>query len=355
MRGMLLIGAATLASVTGAAPTRAITVPAGVRYATVARGVGTPTNIAFDPAGGMWITSGAGGPLASDGVWYVRRPGMTPVHAVSGLHTALGLTWLGGTLYVTSVRTPRFGQVTALTGFNGHGFRTSKTILSHLPIGRHTVDTILPGPGNRLYLGIGSEFDNRTSTRKLAGTVVSFGPTGRGLRIEAAGLRNPYGLAFIGGTSRLLVTDNGRDDLGAFSPPDELDLVPASGPAPDFGFPACYDQGGAACAGKRQALVHFAAHASSDGLAVTKDWGGQGLSAFIAENGSSFPANPTGNDVIQVRLRTHPGGVYTASKTTFARGFAKGDPLGAAIGHDGRLYVTLFNSGTVVRFQPPAG
>jgi len=101
--------------------------------------------------------------------------------------------------------------------------------------------------------------------------------------------------------------------------------------------------------------VHFAAHASSDGLAVTKDWGRQGLSAFIAENGSSFPAHPTGNDVIQVLLRAHPGGVYTASKTTFARGFAKGDPLGAAIGHDGALYVTLFNSGTVVRFQPPAG
>jgi hypothetical protein len=63
-------------------------------------------------------------------------------------------------------------------------------------------------------------------------------------QLVAAGI--PY--AFIPRTASLLVTDDGRDDLGPSRPPDELNLVrDVTRTAPDFGFPACSDLGGPAC------------------------------------------------------------------------------------------------------------
>ena len=126
--------------------------------------------------------------------------------------------------------------------------------------------------------------------------MLSFLPSGKKVRLEATGLRNPYGLAFIPHTSTLLITDNGRDDLGAFKPPDELDAIDVSGPVKNFGFPHCYGQGGPSCHGTVPALVRFGAHASSDGIAVTSN----GKTAYVAENGSSFAANPTGSDVQKI-------------------------------------------------------
>ena len=78
-------------------------------------------------------------------------------------------------------------------------------------------------------------FDNHGPS---SGRIVSFRPSGAGLKLEATGLRNPFGLAFSD-DGRLLVTDNARDDLGAFRPPEELDAFDPAGPLPDFGFPGC--------------------------------------------------------------------------------------------------------------------
>ena len=328
-----------------AAAVAAIHAPSGVHVSTVVRNVPWPTNITFDPAGGVWMTSSSGGPLASDGVWYARRGSHTAVHVAGGYHSALGLRWIGGSLYVAHAVGPSTGRVSQLSGFNGHRFTHARTAVSHLKIGRHQVDTIVPGPDGRIYVGVGSVEDNRGTP----GRIVSFRPGGAGLRLEATGLRNPYGLAFVPGTSRLLVTDNGRDDLGLNRPPEELDAFDVNAGLPDFGFPGCYDQGGAACRGKVGPIATFAAHASSDGLAITRRWGRRGLTAFVAENGSSF-ANATGSDVRIVRLGR---GGRTASQRLFASGFTTHDPLGAAIGPDGALYVTLFRSGGVVRFSQP--
>src|ERR671915_437088 len=98
------------------------------------------------------------------------------------------------------------------------------------------------GPGGRLFLGVGSEFDAQRSPHRLSGTVVSFRPSGGGLRAEARGLRNPYGLAFIPGTRRLLVSEHGRDDLGLRAPPEEVNVVRTPGRARWFGFPECWGQ-----------------------------------------------------------------------------------------------------------------
>ena len=331
----------------------AITTPPAIRVSTVATGIGRPTNIVLGKAGSLWVTSAGYAPAASDGVW-ARLPGRRPRQVIRGLDTALGLRWLRGELYVSHrvrVRGRLAGRVTAYSRFDGRRFRRRRVVLPALPVGLHNLDSILAGPGGRLYLGVGSVGNARRGRSRLSAAVVSFLPSGRGLRVEARGLRNPYGLALIPGTRDLLITDNGRDDLGPRRPPEEVNLLRLGrrGPPPSFGFPACWGQGGRACRGQVPALARLPAHAVPGGVAVARRFGRYGLSAFVALNGSDYPGAPAGADVVRLALRRRGGG-YRATVRPFARGFARHEPLGVALGRNGALYVTLYGSGRVLRF-----
>jgi glucose/arabinose dehydrogenase len=290
-----------------------------------------PTNLAFDRRGGLWVTSGSRGRSASDGIWYVPRGGR-PRHVARGFLAALGLTWAGDRLYVSHITSARNGRVTELAGFTGSAFKRRRTVIDGIRVGENTMGPIVQGPDGRLFVKAGSVSDSGGPV----GRVLSFTPAGHRPILEASGLNSEYGLAFAG--RRLLVTDTGRNDLGPFRPREELDVFDPSGPVVDFGYPGCYGQGGRACKRTRKPLATFPPHAASSGVAVAGDV------AYVAENGSAFNKNPTGSDVVRVDLRT-------GRSTVFWRSPVKHDPLGAAIGSDGDLYVTLYVSGKVVRFH----
>src|SRR5215212_1965897 len=293
----------------------------------------------------------------ADGVWLVPRRGARPRQVVSGLFSALGLTWHRGELYVSHIvphatfATRHTGRVVAYSGFDGRRFARSRVVVDGLPVGRHRVDSIVAGPAGRLYLGVGSESDHDPSSSPLAGTVVSFRPGGGGLRVEARGLRNPYGLAVAPG-GRLLVSEHGRDDLGLHEPPDELNLVSPRGGARSYGFPGCWGQGGAACHGTVGALARLAPHSAPGAVVVARRFGRWGPSAFVTRFGSTFRANPTGGDVVRVPL-ANLGRRRTAPVRRFATGFGHQEPLRAALGPGGALYVSLWKSGRIVRLVPP--
>ena len=302
---------------------------------TVANGIPQPTNIAFDPRGGMWVTSSGYATKPSDGVWYVRRPGARPQHVVRGLFTALGLTWVRGELLVSHVtpyatRAPRHvGRVTAFSRFSGGRFGRSRVVVDGLVTGLHRVDSLALGPRGRVYLGQGSVRDHDGPP----GRVVSFSPRGGAVKTEATGLRNPYGLAFVPGTSTLFVSEHGRDDLGLRRPPEELNVLDVSRRVVDFGFP-----GG----GGRGPLVELPAHAAPGAVAIGR-WRRK-LTLFVTEFGSSF-SPPTGGRIVQVPLSAGGG-----RPRTFAR-LGRHEPLGLALGPDGALYVTLWPSGRVLRYR----
>jgi glucose/arabinose dehydrogenase len=330
----------------------AIRGPKGIDVQKVARGLGHPTAIAFDPAGGIWTTSAQYGVSPSDGVWHVRRRGARARHVVRNLNTALGLTWFRGKLYVSHV-TPYSasagsykGRVTVFSRFNGRRFKRRRTVIKGLPTGQHRVNNIVPGPGGRLYLGVGTAGDARAGSR-YGGTVVSFRPGGGGLRIEARGLRNPFGLAFAPDGATLFVSDNGRDDLGNSRPPEELNRFAVAGGAPHFGFPRCWGFDGGRCAGTRPPFAELAPHSAVGGVAVVERFGRFGPSAFVSEHGSTIASPPTGSVVRRVPL----GGRRSRDRR-FARGFKRYEPLGLAIGPGGALYVTLHRSGRLLRFVP---
>lgn len=318
----------------------------------VARGLGHPNNIAFDSAGGIWMTSAQYGISPSDGVWYVKRRGARPRHVVRGLNTALGLTWFRGKLFVSHVvpysasAGSYTGRVTAYSRFNGRRFKRKRTVIKGIPTGQHRLNSVVPGPGGRLYMGVGSAGDAYAGSR-YGGTVVSFKPRGGGLRIEARGLRNPYGLAFAPDGKTLLVSDNGRDDLGNNRPPEELNQFDVTGPVPHFGFPHCWGRGGGRCGGTRPPLAELAPHSAVGGVAAVPRFGRFGPSAFVAEHGSTIASPPTGSVVRRVPL-----GSERSDDVRFATGFRRYEPLGLAVGPGGALYVTLHSSGRLIRFVP---
>lgn len=330
----------------------AIRGPKGIKVQNVARGLGHPTAIAFDPAGGIWTTSAQYGVSPSDGVWYVKRRGARARHVVRSLNTALGLTWFRGKLFVSHVvpysasNRTYTGRVTAYSRFNGRRFKRRRTVVKGIPTGQHRLNAIVPGPGGRLYLGVGSAGDAYAGSR-YGGTVVSFKPGGGGLRIEARGLRNPYGLAFAPDGATLLVSDNGRDDLGNNRPPEELNRFVVTGPAPHFGFPRCWGSGGGRCGGTRAPFAELAPHSAVGGVAAVEQFGRFGPSAFVAEHGSTIASPPTGGVVRRVPLRAG-----RSDDVRFARGLRRHDPLGVLLGPGGALYVTLHASGRLIRFVP---
>lgn len=336
--GAVLAAMAGLASCTqsSTAPHSVTSTDAGVPLhapapTVVASGLHFPVDIAFDSRGGLWFTSSL--PHAqnpTDGIWYIP-PGGQPRQVVNGL-AAAGLLWVGNSLYVASITPAGTGEITVFGGFNESRFTSQRVRLDGLTVGSHVIGSIALGPDGRLYIGTGAAGDHSGPS----GTVLSFAPGNGNPVLKATGLRSAYGLAFYG--QLLLVTDTGRDDLGPFRPPEELNEFNPAGPVVNFGFPGCYGQGGAACAGTRPPLVSFAAHATPTAVAVKGDV------AFVVENGSSFVQNPSGSDIQRVDLRT-------GQHTVFWHSPVKHDPVGVVIGPNGNLYVTLIASGEIIEFK----
>ncbi len=340
----------------GGAQAGAVGLPEGSKLRRVTAGVAQPTNLAFDRAGRLWITSAGHQTAPSDGVWVVPRRGGKPVHVVSGLFSALGLAWHRNELFVSHV-TPyatrasrHVGRVVAFSGFDGRRFARRRVVIDGIPTGLHRVDSLAAGRDGRLYLGVGSQTDAGPATARLAASVISFRRDGTGVKVEARGLRNPYGLAFLPDGRTLAISDEGRDDLGLDRPPEELNLIDTRKGPVDFGHPVCHEQGGRACAGTRRARVRLPPHSAAAGVAVAKAFGGLGPSAFVALFGSSFDARPTGGEVVRIPLRR---GRPVRRSLPFARDLGRQQPLGLAVGPDGDLYVTLWKSGRVIAITAP--
>jgi len=292
----------------------------------VASRVPFPEAVAFDGHGGLWVASATLGRAPSEGVWYVP-PGGHPRHV--GLTGATALLWHGNQLYEADITNPGTGRVSLLEGFSGNGFAHRRVLVDHVSVGSRTIGSIVAGADGRLFIGTGAVGDQGP-----AGHILSFAPSGGTPEVVATGLRTDLGLAFWG--PRLLITVNGPD-LAANSP-DELQSFEPGGRVVNFGFPKCYGQGGAACAGFPAPLVKLPSHSTPEGVVVKDDV------AYVADYGSSLPQSPAATQILRIDLKTGHVNVFWRSPV-------KGDLIGLALGPDGNLYVPLTISGKVVRFD----
>jgi glucose/arabinose dehydrogenase len=291
----------------------ALHVPAGYHASVYASGLEHPTAMAFGPDGRLYVSEDAGRIVS------VARGTSRPRTFRAGLTVPLGLVWRGRTLYVAES-----GRVEA---FGLRGGR--RVVLRGLPFGRHQQDAIVNGPDGRLYLGSGSTCDACTEKDPRSATILSFRPDGSGLRVVARGLRNPYGLAFVG--KMLYATVNGRDDLGDGEP---AEMVIRVRPGADFGWPACWPSYALRrlvgnCAGVTPPVAYLEPHSSADGIA---SWHGD---LFVTEWGE-YLAHRHGRVLVRIRR---------GRASTFATGFDH--PLAVAVGPAGDLLVADWGRGVV--------
>jgi glucose/arabinose dehydrogenase len=305
----------------------------GLKASVYARGLPTVAAFTFDPEGRLWVATADYTDHGRDGLWVITAAGAPPVEVVPGLHTPLGLLWYQDSLYVASA-----GQVDAYASFDGTGFEAHRNVLT-LPAEVGEVNQIVASPDGRLLMGISSPCDHCATTVAPSAAIVSFRPDGTDLQTYSSGIRAPVGLAFFPDTSDLFVTMNQRDDLGARTPGDWLALVRAG---QSWGFPACYGQGGSACAGVPQPTAVLDKHAAVSGIAmVTRQFGkSAGTAAIVAEWAVG--------KLQRVALR-RAGSSYRATVSAFVTGVK--NPVPVVLGPDGALYVGDWATGTVYRIR----
>jgi glucose/arabinose dehydrogenase len=297
----------------------AIHLPAGYHASVYASGLEHPTAMSFGPDGRLYVAED-GGAIVS-----VSRGTRSPRRFAKNLLVPLGLLWRGRTLYVAES-----GKVEALTPAGGR-----RTVVAGLPFRLHQQDAIVAGPDGRLYLGSGSTCNACLEQDRRSAAILSFRTDGSDLRVVATGLRNPYGLLFVGKT--LYATVNGRDDLGQDEP---AEMVVNVRQGADFGWPACWPGYAlrkliGACRGVTPPVAYLEPHSSADGIA---SWRGD---LFVAEWGE-YLSNVHGRRVVRV-ARGHV--------TSFATGFDH--PLALLVDPSGDLLVADWGRGVIYAIRQP--
>ncbi len=333
----LLAGCGSTAAVRPAAKLTAIGAglhgPKGLTAHVYAQGPPTTATFTFDPQGRLWLTAAGLESHTRDGVYLVPRAGAHPVRIVSGLDDPLGLAWFDNRLYVSSV-----GRVDEYGAFNGRSFAQHATVLDG-PLAGAENNLLVMAPDGRFVMGVSATCDHCRPASKWSGSIVSFRPDGRDLRLYASRVRAPVGLAYFPGTSDLFATLNQRDDLGARTPGDWLAVIDEG---QDWGFPGCYGQGGPACAGVPRPLAVLDKHGAVGGIAITTGQLGAsiGTSALVTEWNAA--------KVQRVALARSAAG-YEGTVTPFLTGIER--PLAIALAPDGSLLVGDWETGTIYRIS----
>src|SRR5262249_32010041 len=105
--------------------------------------------------------------------------------------------------------------------------------------GQHTTRTLGLGPDGRIYVTAGSSCNFCVESDARRAAMMRYESDGTGETIYARGLRNSVDFAWHPVTGELWALDNGGDDLGDESPPEEINVVQSGA---DYGWPDCISQ-----------------------------------------------------------------------------------------------------------------
>ncbi len=222
------------------------------------------------------------------------------------------------------------------------------------------------GPDGRLYVSIGAPC-NICEVDGLEGTIIRLTPGGGRPEIFASGIRNSVGFDFHPTTGELHFTDNGADNMGDDSPPDEFNRAPRKGLW--FGYPHFGGGRDRTPDFKNDPLpetavfpeIDFGAHVASLGVSFYR--GRQfpesyRLDAIVAQHGSWNRSVPDGYRLVRIHFdkRTH----RAVSKEIFVDGWLRdglswGRPVDVKEMSDGSLLVSDDKLGVIYRitYSPP--
>jgi glucose/arabinose dehydrogenase len=159
---------------------------------------------------------------------------------LSGLKQPFGMLLIGNHFYIGNTNAlVRYTYETGATKITSKGEK-----LLDLPDGktnRHWTRNLIANKDNsKIYIAVGSGTDHAEKgleNDKLRADILEVNPDGTGMRVYAAGLRNPVGMGWAPGTETLWTSVNERDELGDNLVPDYLTSVKENG---FYGWPFCY-------------------------------------------------------------------------------------------------------------------
>jgi glucose/arabinose dehydrogenase len=261
-----LVATATAASGPPPPPTGA----KGVKVQQVATGLNTPTSFA---SGGGNLFEGDGGAETSkvpNGGVYLLKGG-TATKLTGSPQFVAGLAWHKGTLYVSGGTITATGpkwQLLAWSGWNGTTFTKQKAIYT-APKKFDGFNGLAIGPDGRLYVGVDVGLTDNNDHGPANKTpylydILSIQTNGKGLKVFATGIRQPWQFAFAKGSAAPFVSDLGQDK-GATKPPDFVLKVHKGD---NYGFPACTQMVASKCKGFTKPFKEFSPHTDIMGLAI---------------------------------------------------------------------------------------
>jgi glucose/arabinose dehydrogenase len=289
----------------------------GNKVEVVGTGVPTPTAFAF---AGSTVFAGSGPNEQSGGpggLFTVADGKATKVPDTPPI--VFGLAWKSNKLYVSTGPT-----IVALEGWNGTAFSKETLVYANKKKGFPGFNGLAFGPEGRLYAGLAlnPKYDHSADPFKPSQAVVSMTAAGKGFKVVAEGLRQPFQLAFPKGSKYPYVTVLGQDK-GGKAPNDE---VVVAKPGTNYGFPTCtwiLPKQEKACEGFDEPAIFLPPHSSPMGIGTIGNtlyvslFGGTGKGPEVIEMSTKGQPQPllTGFAAPVIALGVNHGNVYVGDLT----------------------------------------
>jgi hypothetical protein len=126
------------------------------------------------------------------------------------------------------------------------------------------------GPDGRLYVGVAVQGTNNNdhgpaNTSPYLYSILTMKDNGKGLKVFATGIRQPWQMAFAPGSTSPFVSALGQDKPGNLNPPDFVLKVRQGD---NYGFPQCTQVVAKKCNGYAKPFKLFAPHSNIMGMAI---------------------------------------------------------------------------------------
>lgn len=249
----------------------------------------------------------------------------------------------------------------------------NKKKLTDLPSdGGHFTRTLGFGPDGRLYVSIGSSCNVCDETDSRRAKMFSINADGTDFKEVARGLRNVVFFTWSYIDGRMWATEMGRDYLGDYLPPDEINIVEEGR---NYGWPWCYGKQvfddivdisdkradirfgppDSMCRFSEPSFIDLPAHSAPLGLAFVPEEGwpeDYWYNLLVAYHGSWNRTVPDGYKIVRIRLNEK--GDYLGTED-FITGWltpdnqALGRPVDILIQPGGVMYVSDDKAGVIYK------
>jgi glucose/arabinose dehydrogenase len=342
----------------------ALKLPPGFAISVFAQRLGDPRVLCLDPEGTLLVSLTHQGKVVALPDKEGKGVAAEAVMVLESLDRPHGLAFGPGDpprLYVaetTAVATYDYDP-TKLTATN------KQKIIDLPPGGRHFTRTLLflpPPHDNRLLIAVGSDCDVCEEKDWRYAKILAADADGDHLKTFASGLRNSVFLTAHPLTKHLWATEMGRDYLGDYLPPDEINIILEGH---DYGWPYCYgkrvhddqfDPEGKKrdfCKDTVPSFIDLPAHSAPLGLAFfPATWPKEyRYNLLVAYHGSWNRTVPTGYKVVRFKL-DEAGNVL--GEEDFITGWLTpqgdlGRPVDILITDDGVIFISDDKAGVVYR------